>query len=100
MDVQERIKRQVGENSVLLYMKGTPDFPQCGFSAAVVQVLTHLGVKFKGINVLEDAELRRRLGSQALVDARAYELDEVGGQWERLFADATAKRAANVTGRS
>jgi len=43
---------------VVLYMKGTPVFPQCGFSAAVVQVLTHLGIKFKGINVLEDPEIR------------------------------------------
>jgi len=57
--VHERIKQDIGENDVVLYMKGTPVFPQCGFSAAVVGVLTHLGVKFKGINILEDPELRQ-----------------------------------------
>jgi len=56
--VFERIKQDVSDNAVVLYMKGTPVFPQCGFSAAVVQVLSHLGVKFKGINVLEDPGLR------------------------------------------
>lgn len=57
--VFERIKQDIGDNDVVLYMKGTPVFPQCGFSAAVVQVLTHLGVRFKGINVLEDPGLRQ-----------------------------------------
>ena len=57
--VHERIKRDISENPVVLYMKGTPVFPQCGFSAAVVQVLTHLGVKFKGIDVLADPEIRQ-----------------------------------------
>ncbi len=56
--VFDRIKQDIAENDVVLYMKGTPVFPQCGFSAAVVQVLTHMGVKFKGINVLEDPSLR------------------------------------------
>ena len=45
-------------NDVVLFMKGTPVFPQCGFSAAVVQVLSHLGVPFKGIDILADPELR------------------------------------------
>jgi monothiol glutaredoxin len=57
-DVSERIKQNIDENDVVLFMKGTPVFPQCGFSAAVVGVLTHLGVKFKGIDVLEDMEVR------------------------------------------
>jgi len=57
--VIERIKQDIGTSDVVLYMKGTPVFPQCGFSAAVVQVLSHLGVKFKGINVLEDPGLRQ-----------------------------------------
>jgi monothiol glutaredoxin len=57
--VKERIAADLKDNDVVLYMKGTPVFPQCGFSAAVVQVLTHAGVKFKGINILEDAELRQ-----------------------------------------
>ncbi|QQP91853.1 Grx4 family monothiol glutaredoxin [Skermanella rosea] len=56
--VAERIKSDIESNDVVLYMKGTPVFPQCGFSSAVVQVLTHLGVKFKGIDVLVDPSLR------------------------------------------
>ena len=55
----DRIRQQVTENPVVLFMKGTPVFPQCGFSAAVVQILTHLGVKFKGIDVLSDPEIRQ-----------------------------------------
>src|SRR5262249_38260083 len=57
--VTERIKRDISDNDVVLYMKGTPVFPQCGFSAAVVQVLTHMGVKFRGIDVLSDPSLRQ-----------------------------------------
>ena len=57
--VQERIAREISEHDVVLFMKGTPVFPQCGFSAAVVQILTHMGVKFKGIDVLSDPEIRQ-----------------------------------------
>jgi monothiol glutaredoxin len=57
--VIQRIQQDVADNEVVLYMKGTPVFPQCGFSAAVVQVLTELGVKFKGIDVLTDPSLRQ-----------------------------------------
>ncbi|WP_029013544.1 Grx4 family monothiol glutaredoxin [Niveispirillum irakense] len=57
--VAERIKRDLADNDVVLYMKGTPVFPQCGFSAAVVQVLSQLGVKFKGIDILVDPALRQ-----------------------------------------
>jgi len=57
--VFERIRQDIGENDVVVYMKGTPVFPQCGFSAVVVQVMSHLGVRFKGINVLEDPGLRQ-----------------------------------------
>ncbi|MBV9251283.1 MAG: Grx4 family monothiol glutaredoxin [Acetobacteraceae bacterium] len=56
--VFDRIKNDVTQNPVMLYMKGTPMFPQCGFSARVVQILTHLGVPFQSANVLEDMELR------------------------------------------
>ena len=56
--VTERIKRDITDNPVLLFMKGTPVFPQCGFSAAVVQILTTMGVKFKGVDVLADPEIR------------------------------------------
>jgi monothiol glutaredoxin len=57
-DVFERIQSEINETPVLLYMKGTAMFPQCGFSARVVQILTHIGVPFKTANVLEDIELR------------------------------------------
>lgn len=57
--VIDRIKQDIVSNDVVLYMKGSPVFPQCGFSAAVVQVLTHLGVKFKGIDVLQDPAIRQ-----------------------------------------
>jgi len=55
----EQIKKDIAENDVVLFMKGTPVAPMCGFSAAVVQVLTHLNVKFKGINVLADGDVRQ-----------------------------------------
>ena len=57
--VFDRIKQDIGQNDVVLYMKGTPVFPQCGFSAAVVQLLSQLGVKFKGVDVLTDPSLRQ-----------------------------------------
>ena len=57
-NVADRIKRDISDNDVVLYMKGTPVFPQCGFSAAVVDVLSQLGVKFHGVNILVDQELR------------------------------------------
>ena len=57
--VFDRIRDDISSNDVVLYMKGTPIFPQCGFSAAVVQVLTHMGVKFKGIDILTDPSLRQ-----------------------------------------
>jgi monothiol glutaredoxin len=55
----DRIRQEIETNDVVLFMKGTPVFPQCGFSAAVVQVLSHLDVKFKGIDVLQDPGLRQ-----------------------------------------
>jgi len=57
----DRIQGNVAEHPVMLYMKGTAMFPQCGFSARVVQILTHLGVPFQTANVLEDMELREGL---------------------------------------
>jgi len=56
--VFDRIQQEVTDNPVVLYMKGTPMFPQCGFSAAVVQILSQKGVKFKGVDVLVDPSLR------------------------------------------
>ena len=58
MDTKEKIKNIISTNEIVLFMKGTPDMPQCGFSMAVANVLKHLEVKFIGINVLEDEEIR------------------------------------------
>ena len=57
--VFDRIKSEIDATDVVLFMKGTPVFPQCGFSSLVVQVLTHLGVKFKGVDVLSDDDIRQ-----------------------------------------
>ena len=57
-NTRQRIQTEVDKNDVLLFMKGTPVFPQCGFSAAVIQVLSHLQVKFNSVNVLEDMDIR------------------------------------------
>lgn len=59
MSVKEKILKTVSENDVVLYMKGTPVFPQCGFSSTVVQVLDYLGVKYESVNVLEDMDIRQ-----------------------------------------
>ena len=59
MDIKEKIKNLIDNNNVCLFMKGTPDSPQCGFSMAVSNVLKHLKVNFNGINVLEDDGLRQ-----------------------------------------
>ena len=57
-NVKEKINTLVKKNEVCLFMKGTPEVPQCGFSMAVSHVLKHLEVKFSGINVLDDPEIR------------------------------------------
>jgi len=57
--VHDRIAADIANNDVVLYMKGTPVFPQCGFSAATVQILSELGVKFKAVDVLKDPEVRQ-----------------------------------------
>ena len=59
MDIKSEIKKMIDTNDICLFMKGTPDAPECGFSMAVSNVLKHLNVKFKGINVLERQELRQ-----------------------------------------
>ncbi len=57
-DTKEKIENIINDNEVLLFMKGTPAMPQCGFSAAVVGVLSHMGIRFNSVNVLEDPEIR------------------------------------------
>ena len=59
MEIKNKIQTIINENDVCLFMKGTPDAPQCGFSMAVSNVLKHLNVKFEGVNVLEDENLRQ-----------------------------------------
>ncbi len=58
-NIKEDIQKIIKENDVCLFMKGTPDSPQCGFSMAVSNVLKHIGINFKGINVLENENLRQ-----------------------------------------
>ena len=65
MDALERIEKQVFENPIIVYMKGSPDFPQCGFSARVVQVLKSCGVEFAYVNIYEDEEIYRALPKYA-----------------------------------
>ena len=57
--ISQRIQQEFGSSDVVVFMKGTPVFPQCGFSATVVQVLSHIGVKFKSIDVLQDPGIRQ-----------------------------------------
>ncbi len=61
MDTKEKIKNLIKENDVCLFMKGTPESPQCGFSMAVSNVLKHIDIKFLGVNVLEDEKLRQEI---------------------------------------
>ena len=61
MDVNERIEEQLGTSDVLLYMKGTPDFPQCGFSGQTVAALKAIGKPFAFVNIFEDPEIREGL---------------------------------------
>jgi monothiol glutaredoxin len=58
MSIQDFIRNEVSGSDVVLFMKGTPQFPMCGFSAQVIQILDHLGVNYKGLNVLESDDLR------------------------------------------
>ena len=57
--VHDKIKSEVTSNDVVVFMKGTPQFPMCGFSGQVAQILDHVGVQWKGINVLDDSEIRQ-----------------------------------------
>ena len=59
--IDDRIREQIQADDVVLYMKGTPVFPMCGFSSQVVQMLSHIGVPFQSYNILDDMELRQGL---------------------------------------
>lgn len=60
-EVLQRIKKQIADNRILLYMKGTPQFPQCGFSALAVQILAECGQRFAYVNILENPDIRATL---------------------------------------
>ncbi len=62
-DVHNKIKKTVTENDVVLFMKGTPTFPQCGFSSTVVQILDYIGTEYASVNVLDDQEIRQGIKS-------------------------------------
>jgi monothiol glutaredoxin len=107
MDVIERIKSQLSANPVLLYMKGTPDFPQCGFSAAAVRALNAVGAQFAHVNIFEDPELREALKQysnwptypQLYVNGELIGGSDIiiemykSGELQKLLGEATAKAA-------
>ena len=66
MDLNEKIKSDISDNSIALFMKGTKEMPMCGFSNQVVQILSHYGVEYKDINVLEDPMIRVKLSEQSV----------------------------------
>ena len=65
MDLKQQIIEEIGDNPIILYMKGTKDMPMCGFSNSVVQVLNHYGVEYKDINILEDPNIRIKLSEHS-----------------------------------
>src|SRR4026208_877352 len=106
--IHDWIEKQVKSNDVVLFMKGTPPFPQCGFSGQVVQILDYLGVAYSGVNVLESDELRQ--GIKAFSDwptipqlyvkgefvGGADIIREMGqaGEWKSLFEEKGVVAAA------
>ena len=83
-DVQARIAEDVKNNPVLLYMKGTPAFPQCGFSSVAVQILTHLGAKFETRDVLADPEVVKAVNA-AGYDAMPSSAEELQALMKREY---------------
>ena len=65
MDLKQQIVDDIGDNPIILYMKGTKEMPMCGFSNSVVQVLNHYGVEYKDINILEDPNIRIKLSEHS-----------------------------------
>jgi len=65
MDLKQQIIDDIGDNSIILYMKGTKEMPMCGFSNSVVQVLNHYGVEYKDINILDDPNIRIKLSEHS-----------------------------------
>lgn len=108
MDALERIKKQVTDNPIILYMKGTPDFPQCGFSARTVQALNACDVEYAYVNIYEDEEIYRALPKFAnwptfpqlyvkgeLVGGCDIALDlHQSGELAKMLQEAATKKAA------
>jgi len=65
MDLKQQIEDEIGDNPIILYMKGTKDMPMCGFSNSVVQVLNHYGVDYKDVNILDDPNIRIKLSEHS-----------------------------------
>ena len=65
MDLKQQIIEDIGDNPIILYMKGTKDMPMCGFSNSVIQVLNHYGVEYKDVNILEDPNIRIKLSEHS-----------------------------------
>jgi monothiol glutaredoxin len=107
VDPLERIKKQVTDNPVILYMKGTPDFPQCGFSARTVQALKDCGVEFAFVNIFEDQEVYKALPKYAnwptfpqlyvkgeLIGGCDITLDlHQSGELQKMLKEAVAEKA-------
>lgn len=105
MDAIQRIEKQLAENPVILYMKGTPDFPQCGFSARSAQILAECGVDYAYVNVFEEPEIRENLKTYSnwptfpqlyikgeLVGGSDIMLEMYqSGELQKLLAEATGK---------
>lgn len=108
MDVLERIKKQVTDNPIIIYMKGTPEFPQCGFSARAVQALNACEVPYGYVNIFEDEEVYRALPKFAnwptfpqlyvkgeLVGGCDITLDLYqSGELKKMLNEAVGKKAA------
>ena len=108
MSIQDKIREQVTSNRVVLYMKGTPQMPQCGFSAQTVAVLKQVGADFHAVNIFEDLELRDELKrfSNWPTYPQLYVKGELiggcdiamqmlqSGELKQLIAEATSKTAA------
>jgi monothiol glutaredoxin len=80
--IQKRIEDMLSQNEIFLFMKGTPDFPMCGFSARAVAILKELGVQFGSFNVLEDAEIRegiKQFGNWPTIPQLYYKKELLGG---------------------
>ena len=81
-EIKERIEQILGENKVVLFMKGSPQFPQCGFSARAAAILHEIGVKYHSVDVIQDAEIRqgiKEFGNWPTIPQLYFNKELVGG---------------------